>query len=534
MKSIDPKMIIHEEIMKNNSLVHKKYFTFFEYAPISLWIEDFSEVKKKIDALVKEGNTNIKTFITENPETLTKLASLITVKEVNNAAVKLYNAKSKEDLLDNLPKVFTENSNTGFTKLLVDILLGKKETEIESVNKTLDGIEINTLVKFNVIDGSEDTLENVIVSVENITERVQNEQKLNIAQNFLSNTLASIKDGLVILDRDSNYIYVNEKAADLLGKNAQELIGKHIWTEFPETTGDIFYDHYQNAVTNGKPLSFENYFKPWNKWFENRIIPSSDGVLMFFHEITDKKEKDNKIKVAYNIINKSSSVAFLCENKQDFPIVFTSENSHHLFGYTHHEILAGTVKLAQLLYRADVDWVSKEFIKFLKDEKSNELKFQPFRILTKNGDVKWVQANIDVVRNSANEITHIQGVCEDITERKKAEEENRKHLLAVEKSANIITITNAKGVIEYLNPKFTELYGYTKEEAQGKPYSVLKSENQSEEFYVEMWQTISRGDIWKGQLQNKAKNGELIWLQQTITPIKNDSEEIVNYIAISE
>jgi PAS domain S-box-containing protein len=525
---------MNEDVMKNNSVVDKKYFTFFENAPISLWIEDFSEVKKQVDALVKESNTDIKTYITNNPDTLTKLASLVTVKDVNNAAVKLYKAKSKEDLLDNLPKVFTENSNAGFTKLLVDILLGKKEAEIESVNKTLDGHEINTLVKFKVIDGSEDSLENVIVSVENITDRVLNEQKFNTTKNFLSDTLKSIKDGLVTLDHNSNYTYINKKAADLLGKSAQELIGKNIWTEFPEKIGDVFYDSYQKAVTTGKPISFENYFKPWDKWFENRIIPSDEGVLMFFHETTDKKETENKIKAAYNIINKSSSVAFLCKNELDFPIEFASENTINIFGYSHTELITGSVKLYQLIYKDDLEWVSKAFIKFIKGEKSNELKLPPFRALTKNGDIKWIRVNIDVVRNNNDEITHIQGISVDITERKKAEEESRKHLLAVEKSANIITITNAKGVIEYLNPKFTELYGYTKEEALGKPYRVLKSGNQSEEFYTEMWQTILRGNIWKGQLQNKSKNGKLIWLQQTITPIKNDSEEIVNFIAISE
>ncbi|MFZ2283623.1 MAG: PAS domain S-box protein, partial [Lutibacter sp.] len=369
---------------------------------------------------------------------------------------------------------------------------------------------------------------------QDVTERVLNEQKLNTTKSFLSNTLTSIKDGLVILDRDSKYTYVNQKAADLLGKNVEALIGKHIWTEFPEKEGDLFYDNYQKAIAKRKPLSFENYFEPWNKWFENRIIPSEEGALMFFHETTDKKETENKIKAAYNIINKSSSVAILCENKHDFPIVFTSENSHHLFGYTHHEILSGNVKLYQLVYKDDREWVSKAFISFLKDEKSHELKLPPFRIFTKDGEIKWIRANLDVVRNSANEITHIQGISEDITEHKKTEEENRKHLLAVEKSANIITITNAKGVIEYLNPKFTELYGYTKEEALGKPYSVLKSGNQSKDFYAEMWQTILKGDIWKGKLQNKAKNGKLIWLQQTITPIKNDSGEIINFIAISE
>ncbi|MDP3944770.1 MAG: PAS domain S-box protein [Lutibacter sp.] len=539
MKSIDPKMIIHEDIMKNTSVVHKKYFTFFEYAPISLWIEDFSEVKKKIDALVKESNTNIKTFIAENPDTLTKLASLITVKEVNNAAVKLYNAKSKEDLLDNLPKVFTENSNTGFTKLLVDILLGKKATEIESVNKTLDGIEINTLVKFNVIDGSEDTLENVIVSVENITERVQNEQKLNIAQNFLSNTLTSIKDGLVILDRDSNYIYVNEKAADLLGKNAQDLIGKHIWTEFPEKEGDLFYDNYQKAITKGKPLSFENYFKPWNKWFENRIIPSQEGVLMFFHETTDKKETENKIKSAYNIINKSSSVAFLCENKRDFPIVFASENSHNLFGYTHHEILAGTVKLYQLIYKEDLEWASKEFIKFLKNKNSNELKLPPLRILTKNGDVKWIRANLDIVKNTANEITHIQGISEDITERKKAEDlffestQRLKDQFNHTPLASIIWDADFN-VLEW-NSSAERVFGYSAEEAKEKPIKdLITPTNLAPEMKKVQEEILSQKYGHRSTNENVTKSGKIIICDWYNVTLKDASGKIIGVASLAD
>ncbi len=531
---MNPKNTVQKDTMKNISVVDKKYFTFFENAPISLWIEDFSEIKKHIDSLVKESNTDIKTYITNNPDTLTKLASLITVKDVNIAAIKLYNAKSKEDLLGNLPKVFTENSNAGFTKLLIDILLGKKEAEIESVNKTLDGHEINTLVKFKVIDGSEETLENVVVSVENITERVQNEQKFNTAKNFLSKTLTSIKDGLVILDCDSKYIYVNQKAANLLGKNIEELIGNHIWTEFPEKAGEIFYDNYQKAIATGKPISFENYFKSWDKWFENRIIPSHEGVLMFFHETTDKKETENQIKAAYNIINKSNSIAILCKNGWDFPIEFASENTINLFGYSHTELIKGTVKLHQLVFPEDLKLVSETFLKLLKREKSNEFKFQPFRILTKTGGVKWIQANMDVVRNSDKEVTHIQGICEDITERKKVEEENRKHLLTIEKSANIITIINAKGVIEFINPKFTEIYGFTKEEILGKMYNILKSEKQSKGLYTQMWKSVVGGNIWQGQIQNKAKNGKLIWVQHTITPVKNDFGKIVNYITISE
>lgn len=288
MKRIDPTNTIQKDAMKNNSLVDKKYFNFFENAPISLWIEDFSEAKKQVDALVKESNTDIKTYITNNPTIIHKLNSLIIIKEVNTTSVKLFKASSKENLLENLSKVFTKKSNEVFLKLIVDILLGEKESEIETIIKTLDGEEIDVLIKFKVFDINKGFLENVIVAIE------------------------------------------------------------------------------------------------------------------------------------------------------------------------------------------------------------------------------------------------------DITERKKAEEESRKHLLAVEKSANIITITNAKGVIEYLNPKFTELYGFTKEEILGKTYNILKSENQPKEFYTQMWQSILGGNIWQGQLQNKAKNGKLIWVQHTITPIKNDFEKVVNYITISE
>lgn len=584
---------LEKEAMLNKNL----YFTFFEQAPVALWVEDFSKAKLFIEKIANENNTDIKSFIEENPKYINKLIELIEIKDLNDAALKLYKANNKQELLQNFKEVFTKKSFEGFTKLIVAVLLGETSYEIESINKTLHGEEINVLIKYKVSSGIENSLENVIVSVENITDRVKakkevvdsenrykeaqsmakigswfhnfetdeshwsdeaykilgleagkdflnieafttyvhpddreftiayseesflknpiqnlqyriisangelkhileirraiienqrivkiigigqditervlNEQKFTVTKNFLSNTLSSIKDGLVILDRDSKYIYVNEKAANLLGKNAEELIGKYIWSEFPEKEGDLFYDNYQKAITKGKPLSFENYFKPWNKWFENRIIPSEEGVLMFFNETTDKKETDKKIKAAYNIINKSSSVAFLCENKHDFPIVFTSENSHHLFGYTHHEILSGAVKLYQLVYKDDREWVSKEFIKFSKNEKSTELKFQPFRIFTKNKEVKWVRANLDVVRNSANEITHIQGISEDITEHKKAEElffesnQRLKDQFNHTPLASIIWDANFN-VLEW-NSSAERIFGYSADEAK--------------------------------------------------------------------
>lgn len=117
---------------------------------------------------------------------------------------------------------------------------------------------------------------------------------------------------------------------------------------------------------------------------------------------------------------------------------------------------------------------------------------------------------------------------------KKQETESIKLSQAVEQSANSIIITNLEGEIEYTNPKFTDLTGYTAEEVLGENPKILSSGNQSKEFYTKMWKTIINGEIWRGRFLNKAKNGSLFWEQVTISPIKNDQGKIINFLAIKE
>ncbi|HCE54083.1 MAG TPA: hypothetical protein DER05_03385 [Lutibacter sp.] len=122
----------------------------------------------------------------------------------------------------------------------------------------------------------------------------------------------------------------------------------------------------------------------------------------------------------------------------------------------------------------------------------------------------------------------------DITERKKSEADHKKLSSAIEQSANTVIITDDKGNIEYTNPKFTEITGYSAAEVLGKNPRVLSSGKQPKEFYSNLWQTITAGNIWKGEFQNKAKDGNFYWERTTITPIKNEVGEISSYIAIKE
>jgi len=112
--------------------------------------------------------------------------------------------------------------------------------------------------------------------------------------------------------------------------------------------------------------------------------------------------------------------------------------------------------------------------------------------------------------------------------------EIKKLSVAVNQSANSIVITDLEGNIEYTNPKFTEITGYAAEEVLGNNPNILNSGEQSKEFYAKMWNIISAGDIWNGEFKNKKKNGEFYWEDVTITPIKNDEGEIINYLAIKK
>lgn len=105
---------------------------------------------------------------------------------------------------------------------------------------------------------------------------------------------------------------------------------------------------------------------------------------------------------------------------------------------------------------------------------------------------------------------------------------------AVEQNPALIIITDTQGNIEYVNPKFSQTTGFTPEEIIGQNPRILKSGNQSDEYYKNLWQTILSGKDWNGEFLNKKKNGDLYWENATITPLLNPRGEITHLIGINE
>ncbi|MCF6150611.1 MAG: EAL domain-containing protein [Candidatus Kuenenia sp.] len=121
-----------------------------------------------------------------------------------------------------------------------------------------------------------------------------------------------------------------------------------------------------------------------------------------------------------------------------------------------------------------------------------------------------------------------------VIERKRAEEKIRKLSQVVEQSRASIMITNKEGIIEYVNPKFSELTGYSNSECIGLTPRILKSGKTPHETYRNLWNTIISGKEWQGELLNKKKNGELYWEHVHISPIRNPKGHVIHYLAIKE
>ncbi|MGE5498989.1 MAG: PAS domain-containing sensor histidine kinase, partial [Syntrophothermus sp.] len=175
--------------------------------------------------------------------------------------------------------------------------------------------------------------------------------------------------------------------------------------------------------------------------------------------------------------------------------------------------------------------INRNFIIPLKEMVIAVLEEKPYRI------IKY-QARYDEIGQLSKKTIELLSqkaeMAKEIIFHQRAEEELRKLSRAVAQSPVSIIIADSRGKIEYINPKFTEQEGYTLNEVAGKSPSILQSGKTPETTYKELWQTITSGNDWHGELQNINKKGELYWALVTISSIKNYKGEITHYISVSE
>ena len=146
---------------------------------------------------------------------------------------------------------------------------------------------------------------------------------------------------------------------------------------------------------------------------------------------------------------------------------------------------------------------------------------------------RWFEFWFYPVLQPDRPVSEVAVYAREITEQKKSQADLSKLFQAIQQSPMSVVITDRDGNIEYVNPEFTKVTGYTLAEAIGQNPRILKSGHTPPEQYAELWNTISAGGVWRGEFLNKKKNGELFWELASIAPVK-DGEKITNFVAVKE
>ena len=216
--------------------------------------------------------------------------------------------------------------------------------------------------------------------------------------------------------------------------------------------------------------------------------------------------------------------------------VYVSPSVFQLRGYTPEEVMAAPVSdaLTPQSARDMAEWLAAETQLIGKGEYDQRKQSYYVEQPCKDGTTIWTEVSTSYVVDGNGVPTQLIGVSRDITKSKQVEEQVHLQAVALSSAANAIVITDRKGTIQWINPAFEKLTGYSLQEAIGQNPRILRSGIQPDGFFKNLWETILSGKVWHSELVNKRKDGSLYSEEETITPLMDASGSITHFIGIKQ
>jgi len=234
---------------------------------------------------------------------------------------------------------------------------------------------------------------------------------------------------------------------------------------------------------------------------------------------------EEKLKEAYSIINRSSSVAFRWKNIEGWPVEFVTKNVERLFGHTADQFISGAVSYSKCIHPDDLQRVADEVEKHSRIEETSEFVHKPYRIITKDDSVRTISDWTFIERNNQGQITHYKGIVEDITDRiqaeiaVKAEKDRAQNYLDI--AGVMIVVVNADETISLINKRGNEILGYNKNELIGKNWFDTLVPEKLREKIRSVFNKLMAGDIkpveyFENILLTKSGHERLIAFHNTV------------------
>jgi len=391
-------------------------------------------------------------------------------------------------------------------------------------------------------------------TVQDITESRLAQESLQKSEQKFRDLLESAADAMVIVNESHIIQMVNRQCEEVFGYRREDLLGRPVEVLLmrPLTVRQSSHTpdsgsgpmELQAVRLNGTSFPAEITLSP---------LMTEEGLIIsiVLRDITARKEAEREIEILSERLSLATGSAgigvwdWLVESDN----LIWDDLMFKLYRMEPEDFSGDRDGWLRNLHPDDRESAYQAVERALAGEEDYNIEF---RIVSSRADLYYIKSQAVVIRDRRGRPVRMTGVNWDITEQKRFDlelrnyrdhledmvrertEELQKLNQAVKFSPVTVLITDQKGIIEYVNPKFTEVTGYSAEEVLGKSPSILNSGKHDRAFYGDLWETIQKGNEWKGEFINKKKNGDLYWESASLSPILNDQGAITHYIAVKE
>ena len=371
------------------------------------------------------------------------------------------------------------------------------------------------------------------VIMRDISERKLAQDALRASEAEMRALFASMTDVIIEFDDQARHLKIAPTKSTHFYKPAAERIGKTVREVFTKDKADFFLAHVRQALDQGHTHRVEYSLAINEKelWYDASISPMTDNsVIWVARDITARKQADELLRQS-EILNRS-----LVEHLPH-RIFVKDRNSGYLFCNSNYALDLG-IGPQEIVGKDDFAFFSPALAEAYRADDREVMAAGKTKDIEERyelaGAERWIHTIKVPYRNEQGEIIGVLGLFEDITERKRTEADLLRLAAAVEQTADSIVITDPEGNIQYVNPAFERITGYAREDVLGQNPRILKSGQTDPAVYKELWETITRGEVWVGQLTNRKKDGTLFEERVTISPVHDKNDHIVNYIAVKQ
>jgi PAS domain S-box-containing protein len=366
----------------------------------------------------------------------------------------------------------------------------------------------------------------------------------------VSGILESITDAFAVFDRDWRFSYVNTEAERLLGLPREKLLGANHWTLFEKTLGTVVEREYRRAVRDQVAIEFEYHYPPWDKWFLIRGYPTREGGLSnYFRDITGQKHAEAALR-EQEALREADRRKWREIFFQVPAAVAIMRGPDHVFESFNEEYQRLVARAAEQLYGKPVREVFPEvvpqgYLQLLDGVYRDGIPFTARESLIQldsagDGVLRDVYVNFvyNAIRDDRGEITgvfaHIVDVTDLVDARKRIEESEERFRQLAESMPQVVWSTDAKGVIDYVNSRWTELTGCDLHATLAQTYREKMFREDLETLDSAFAESLRTGKAYSVECRfRRVADGTLRWHLVSAVPIRNHRGEVVKWIGTS-